>query len=108
MPPPVEKGTIPTVTELVGNYPNPFNPETWIAYNLAQESNETIRIYDTKGKVVRMLQLGRKPAGMYVNQESAVYWDGKNDAGEAVSSGLYFYSLITDEAFSTRRMVVAK
>jgi len=104
----VEKGTIPAVTELVGNYPNPFNPETWIAYKLAQESNVTIRIYDTEGKVVRTLQLGRKPAGVYVDRESAVYWDGKNDAGEAVSSGLYFYSLTTDEAFYTKRMVLTK
>ncbi|MFQ6044313.1 MAG: FlgD immunoglobulin-like domain containing protein, partial [Candidatus Poribacteria bacterium] len=100
--------TIPAVTELVGNYPNPFNPETWIAYKLAQESDVTIRVYDTEGKAIRTLQLGRKPAGMYVNRESAVYWDGKNDAGEVVSSGLYFYSLITDEAFYTKRMVLTK
>ncbi len=96
------------MTELVGNYPNPFNPETWIAYKLAQESNVTIRIYDTNGKVVRTLQLGRKPAGVYVDGESAVYWDGKNDAGEAVLSGLYFYSLTTDEAIYTKRMAVTK
>ncbi|MFQ6116076.1 MAG: FlgD immunoglobulin-like domain containing protein [bacterium] len=108
IPPPVEKRTIPAVTELVGNYPNPFNPETWIAYKLAQESDVTIRVYDTEGKAIRTLQLGRKPAGMYVNRESAVYWDGKNDAGEVVSSGLYFYSLITDEAFYTKRMVLTK
>ncbi|MBI1930123.1 T9SS type A sorting domain-containing protein [Candidatus Poribacteria bacterium] len=104
----IEKGTIPAVTELVGNYPNPFNPETWIAYKLAQVSEVAIRIYDTKGKVIRTIQLGTKSAGAYVDKESAAYWDGKTDAGEEVSSGLYFYSLITDQAMYTKRMVIAK
>ena len=105
---PLGEGGIPTVTKLVGNYPNPFNPETWIAYKLAQESAVTIRIYDTKGQVIRLLQLGKKPAGVYVEKESAAYWNGKTDTGEVVSSGLYFYSLITDSAIYTKRMVIAK
>ena len=107
-PPHIEKGTIPTVTELVGNYPNPFNPETWIAYKLAQESTVTIRIYDTKGQVVCRLQLGKKPAGVYVEKESAAYWDGKTDTGEQVSSSMYFYSLLTDSAIYTKRMIIVK
>jgi hypothetical protein len=105
----IEKGVvIPTVTELVGNYPNPFNPETWIAYQLAEASNVVIKIYDAKGQVVRTLSLGKKPAGVYVDKEFAAYWDGKTDTGESVPSGLYFYSLITDEAVYTKRMVILK
>ena len=91
-----EKGGIPTVTELIGNYPNPFNPETWIAYTLAE------------GQAIRVLELGRKPAGVYVEKESAAYWDGKTDTGEQVSSGMYFYSLITDSSIYTKRMVIVK
>jgi hypothetical protein len=106
--PQVEKGTIPTVTELVGNYPNPFNPETWIAYKLAEASEVTLRIYDAKGRGIRTMQLGRKPVGVYVEKESAAYWDGKTDAGEVVASGVYFYSLITNQAVYTKRMVIAK
>ena len=104
----LEKGAIPAVTELVGNYPNPFNPETWIAYMLAQESEVSINIYDAEGQVVRLLQLGRKTAGVYVEQSDAAYWDGRRDTGTPVSSGIYFYSLITDSAIYTKRMVILK
>ena len=103
-----EKGGIPTVTELIGNYPNPFNPETWIAYTLAEGSVASIKIYDAKGQAIRVLELGRKPAGVYVEKESAAYWDGKTDTGEQVSSGMYFYSLITDSSIYTKRMVIVK
>lgn len=100
--------TLPLSTELIGNYPNPFNPDTWIAYKLAQESDVTVRIYDAMGKLVRTMQLGVKPAGVYIEQESAAYWDGKTDTGEEVSSGVYFYSLLTDQAIYTKKMVIAK
>ena len=96
------------MTELIGNYPNPFNPETWIAYTLAEESEASIQIYNAKGQVIRLLQLGNKPVGRYVEKGSAAYWDGKTDTGEQVSSGIYFYSLTTDSAIYTKRMVIAK
>lgn len=99
---------LPLSTELIGNYPNPFNPDTWIAYKLAQESNVTIKIYDAMGKLVRTMQLGVKPAGVYIDKESAAYWDGKTDTGEEVSSGVYFYSLLADQVIYTKKMVIAK
>jgi len=67
-----------------------------------------VRIYDAMGKLVRTMQLGVKPAGVYIEQESAAYWDGKTDTGEEVSSGVYFYSLLTDQAIYTKKMVIAK
>ena len=103
-----EDGAIPTITKLVGNYPNPFNPETWIAYTLADDSKVDIRIYDVDGQIVRLLPLGNKSKGMYVEKESAAYWDGKTDAGQPVSSGVYFYSLVTDTSSYTKRMAILK
>ena len=105
---PLIRGTVPTVTELVGNYPNPFNPETWIAYTLAEESKVKVHIYAAEGYVIRNIDLGRKSAGFYVDKESAIYWDGKTDTGSTVASGIYFYSLFTDSSIFTRRMVILK
>jgi hypothetical protein len=93
---------------LLQNYPNPFNPETWIPYQLAQDSEVTISIYDGKGQLVRFINAGDKPAGVYFTKDRAVYWDGINDQGEKVTSSLYFYQLKAGEFSATRRMVIVK
>ena len=98
----------PKETVLLANYPNPFNPETWIPYRLAKAADVTLTIYATSGEVVRSLALGHQPAGNYVNRAQAAYWDGKDVFGEPVASGLYFYSLTTDDFSATRKMLVAK
>ena len=97
-----------TETKLLPNYPNPFNPETWIPYQLAESTHVRIRIYDVAGQLVRTLDLGTKPAGSYLSREGAAYWDGRNDTGETVSSGIYWYELDTDSFSATRKMVVQK
>ena len=94
---------------LLGNYPNPFNPETWIPYHLATDAKVILTIYDTKGRVmVRQLDLGSQPAGYYTNRHRAAYWDGHNKKGESVASGVYFYQLRAGEYSATKRMVIVK
>ena len=95
---------IPKQTQLLVNYPNPFNPETWIPYHLSKDANVTLHIYAVNGTLVRTLTLGHQPAGMYQNRSRAAYWDGKNAFGEKVASGVYFYTLSTE---STRDSVTA-
>jgi photosystem II stability/assembly factor-like uncharacterized protein len=96
------------VKPLLPNYPNPFNAETWIPYHLSKDVPVTIQIYDASGKLVRQLELGRKPAGKYLTKENAAYWDGRNEFGAAVASGLYFYRLKAGKFTATRRMLVVK
>ena len=98
----------PKKTMLLSNYPNPFNPETWIPYQLANPANVTLRIYSTDGQLVRTLVLGNQPAGNYQNRNKAAYWDGKNEIGEPVASGVYFYTLSAGNFTATRRMVIRK
>ncbi len=98
----------PNVSLLLQNYPNPFNPETWIPYQLNQSAHVLIDLYDSKGRLVRTLDLGQKPAGFYTSRASAAYWDGRNSTGERASSGLYFYHLRTDEFSAMRRLVIVK
>ena len=98
----------PKETTLLPNYPNPFNPETWIPYHLATPADVTLRIYSVSGVLVRTLVLGYQPAGIYQNRSRAAYWDGKNDTGEPVASGIYFYTLSAGQATMTRRMVIQK
>ena len=98
----------PEQTQLFANYPNPFNPETWIPYQLATDTNVKITIYNTQGVVIRRLQLGQQSAGYYTDRERAAYWDGRNALGEQVASGVYFYQLETDELSSMRKMVILK
>ena len=98
----------PLATRLHANYPNPFNPETWIPYQLATDSDITIRIYDTSGRVVRMLFTGHQAAGYYLSRGEAAYWDGKNELGERVASGVYICELVTPMFKQTRRLVVLK
>ena len=93
---------------LFQNFPNPFNPETWIPYALAHDASVNIRIYDIQGQLVRQMGLGQQPAGSYLTREAAAYWDGKDQLGETVSSGVYFYTLKADTFQATRRMVILK
>ena len=99
---------IPEETVLLHNYPNPFNPETWIPYQLAHAADVTLTIYDTKGVLVRQLDLGHQQAGYYTNRTRAAYWDGRNHLGEAVGSGLYFYHLHAGDYSTLRKMVILK
>ena len=99
---------IPDLTRLQQNYPNPFNPETWIPFDLSQEGEVKITIYDLAGHQVRLLPMGRKPAGIYHSQQRSAYWDGKTETGESVASGVYFYSIQTEDYRETRRMVILK
>ena len=98
----------PNKTSLLANYPNPFNPETWIPYHLAHDSDVKIHIFDTRGNHIRHLKLGHQSAGYYTNRSDAVYWDGFNDAGERVTTGVYFYQLQADNVSPIRRMVILK
>ena len=98
----------PTESELLANYPNPFNPETWIPYRLAEDAFVTLAIYDLSGQVVRTLNVGHQIASAYENRSKAIYWDGRNGLGERVASGVYFYTLTAGDFSATRRMVILK
>ena len=95
-------------TKLLPNYPNPFNPDTWIPYQLSEGSTVTVKIYDVTGNLVRTIEVGYTPVGYYLTRERAVYWDGRNEIGESVSSSVYYYTLNTDIYTQTRRMVIVK
>ena len=99
---------IPEETALLHNYPNPFNPETWIPYQLSEPAEVTLTIYDINGQLVRRLAVGHQAAGMYRSRSRAMYWDGRNQLGESVASGLYFYTLTADNFTATRRMLILK
>ena len=98
----------PKLTQLLQNFPNPFNPETWIPYQLETSADVTLQIYDTSGEVVRTLDLGFKGQGFYMTRTRAAYWDGRNNLGEQVASGVYFYSLHTPDFPATRKMLILK
>ena len=98
----------PKETTLLANYPNPFNPETWIPYHLAAPADVTLRIYSTDGKRVRTLALGPQPAGLYESKSRAAYWDGRNGLGERAASGVYFYTLTAGDFTATRKMLIRK
>ena len=99
---------IPAETELLHNYPNPFNPETWIPYRLAEDAFVTLTIYDLNGQIVRTLDVGHQIASVYENRSKAIYWDGRNEIGEQVASGVYFYHLSAGDYSATRKMVILK
>ena len=99
---------IPAETELLANYPNPFNPETWIPYRLAEDAFVTLTIYDQIGQVVRTLDVGHRIAAVYQSRSKAIYWDGRNEFGEPVVSGVYFYHLSAGDYSATRKMVILK
>ncbi len=99
---------VPDETALHANYPNPFNPETWIPYQLSEASNVTVSIYSVNGKLVRTLTLGHQPAGVYRSRSRALHWDGRNAFGEFVASGLYFYTFTAGDFSATRKMLIRK
>ena len=98
----------PDKTMLLANYPNPFNPETWIPYHLGKSANVQITVYDTYGTAIRHLELGLQSEGYYTHRNQAAYWDGKNDFGERVASGVYFYQMQADTVSPMRKMVILK
>jgi len=108
--------SIPAHTALLQSYPNPFNPETWIPYELAQDASVTIRIYNVKGQLICVLHLGKKNASVYMTKDKAAHWDGKDSLGQSVASGLYFYTLQVEHHggngagifTATRKMVIMK
>ena len=99
---------VPEETSLLPNYPNPFNPETWIPYQLSEAADVKLTIYDLNGRVVRDLDLGHQRAGMYHTRSRAAFWDGRNAQGEPVASGVYFYRLKAGEFAATRKMLIRK
>ena len=102
------QSAIPETTGLLANYPNPFNPETWIPYQLTTDTDVRILIYDARGILVRRLELGHQPAGTYTSRSRAAYWDGRNEVGESVASGVYFYTLTAGDFSATRKMLILK
>ena len=99
---------LPKETALLANYPNPFNPETWIPYQLSEPADVRISIHSADGKLIRVLELGQLSAGRYYSKSRAVYWDGRNELGESVASGIYFYTLTTDDFTATGKMLIQK
>ena len=93
---------------LLANYPNPFNPETWIPYQLSASADVSVLIYAVDGRLVRRLDLGHQVAGVYRSRSRAAYWDGRNAFGERVASGLYFYTLTAGDFTATRKMLIRK
>lgn len=98
----------PKHAELFQNYPNPFNPETWIPYRLSQDSTVVISIYKATGQLVRRLNLGHKSAGIYISKKRAACWDGRDNYGETVASGVYFYTIQAGDFNATRKMVILR
>ena len=98
----------PDTTALLPNYPNPFNPETWIPYALSESAEVTLTIYNMRGVVVRELKLGHQPAGMYQRRSRAIHWDGRNAFGEKVATGVYFYTLTAGDFTATRKLLIRK
>ena len=103
-----EMGAVPEKTALLPNYPNPFNPETWIPYHLSTDATVIVTIYNVRGRIVRVLDFGHQAAGMYQSRSRAAYWDGKNALGEPVASGVYFYTLTAGDFTATRKLLIAK
>ena len=99
---------IPAETQLLTNYPNPFNPETWIPYRLAEDAFVILTIYDQTGQIVRTLDIGHQTAAVYESRSQAIYWDGRNNVGEQVASGVYFYHLSAGDYSATRKMLILK
>jgi hypothetical protein len=99
---------VPKENKVLQNHPNPFNPETWIPYYLAEGCDVQLTIYNQKGELVRRIDLGHKPEGVYTSRGDAIYWNGRNDQGEKVASGLYFYQIKAGRFQQVRRMLLLK
>jgi subtilisin-like proprotein convertase family protein len=93
----------PAVTRLVGNHPNPFNPQTTVAFDLARGGRVDVGIYDLRGRRVRQLVAGEMPAGRHT-----VRWDGRDDGGRAVASGVYLCRLTTPDAGHMRKLTLVR
>ena len=104
----LESITVPKKTMLLTNYPNPFNPETWIPFQLAEPADVTLTIYAANGTMIRTLMLGHQAAGVYQSRGRAAYWNGQNDIGESVASGVYFYTFTAGDFTATRKMLLLK
>ena len=102
------KRDLPITTTLRQNYPNPFNPETWIPFDLAEEADVSLNIYNSEGLLIRDINLGLKPAGSYRDKARAMYWNGKNQQGDPVASGVYFYRIRAGDYSQIRKMVILK
>ena len=98
----------PLVFEALAAYPQPCNPDAWIPYTLAKDVEVTITIYSSSGRIIRTLRLGYQKAGAYISKSRAVHWDGRNESGERVTSGLYFYTIKAGEFIATRKLVVLR
>ena len=105
---PSVKPVIPTETAILPNYPNPFNPETWIPYYLAIDADVILTIYDATGVLVGLFELGYQPAGFYTDRGRAAYWDGRNQQGETVANGVYFCTLTAGDFTATKKMLLGK
>ena len=99
---------IPVETQLLRNYPNPFNPETWIPYRLAKDASVALTIYNGNGQLVRRINVGHRSAAVYESRSKAIHWDGRNSVGEPVASGVYFYTLTVNDFSATRKMLILK
>jgi len=99
---------LPTKIQLLANYPNPFNPETWIPFELASDAEVTVTIYDAVGNRIRKLELGSLQAGRYLRVGRAAYWNGRTSTGESVASGTYFYQLKADNQTESKKMIIVK
>ena len=99
---------IPQQAGLGNNFPNPFNPDTWIPYQLPSPAQVVIKIYNVQGQLVRTLNIGQREAGYYTTKERAGYWNGRNEQGESVASGVYFYTIKAGNFVATKRLVVLK
>ena len=104
----VSRAMPPEQSALLQNFPNPFNPDTWIPYHLREDNEVIIRIFDMRGELVREFDLGFRPAGLYTNQDRALHWDGTNDAGETVSSGVYFYNITAGEFSAVKKLTILR
>ena len=100
--------SLPMSSDLLPNYPNPFNPDTWIPYHLARSSDVAIGIYSITGQLIRTLNLGHKEPGFYTSKDKAAHWDGKNASGEGLASGLYFYIMRAGDFTATRKMLLVE
>ncbi len=98
----------PKESKLYQNYPNPFNSETWIPYQLAEDAKVTIKIYNSNGQLIKILDLGYRRAGSYTTRESAIYWDGMTDSGECLASGIYFYSIQIGNYNAVKKMIIIR
>ncbi len=104
----IKRQLIPNESKLLQNYPNPFNPETWIPYQLSEGAFVRINIYDVTGRLVRTIEIGQKPAGYYLSKKKAAYWDGRNQIGEQVASGVYFYHLQAGKFENIKKLIHTK